>query len=447
MAKNYWDRLINDSSVSKEELFFKIRDCYTACLRHLFDDVKDIPDYDIYFSTKEVTEEEGFEKGYPVIKVDRRGSDIQSLTIKDVSELPNFNNSYTWMEDNVFISVDFQDNDISALQFVTQSFIEEVIRELSTGGMRNLKIQHMYDLLVSTGIVDFFYGFYRLDVNFLQNLSAMAYEKTFSEGRIFIPRFNTKLVRRTKAGLKVGFEETVPFTIDNLRQVRKLLELSDQEMALVVNDSGKVIGLTDQHAHPEEAEIRIHGHLYWSILFGTNGRLVYRNARYHIPSSRKSNPELKEYLKDIDENLTAPMLQKLEEIILQVASLKHGTIIIVGSPEMAQSETKRLTAARTGIAIHPVNLEHQFKLIKSFSMIDGAIIMDTHCNCVCIGAILDGDAVAKGSRARGSRFNSTVNYVKRRSDFDEHFLGVVVSDDGSVDVVNEEKVFHLTSGN
>lgn len=447
MAKNYWDHLIGDGSVTKEELFLKIRDAYTACLRHFYDEVRDIPDYVIYFSSKAVSEEEGLQKGYPVLSVNRRGSDVESLHIKDVSELPNFENSYTWMEEDVFITVDYRENDISPLQFISQAFMEEVMHELHIGGIHGLKLQHMYDLLVSTGVVEFFYGFYRLDINFLQNLSAMAYEKNYSEGKILIPRFDTKLTRRTKGGLKVGFEEAIPFTIDNLRQVRKLLELSSKNLALVVNDNGKVIGLTDQHAHPEEAEIRIYGHMYWAISFSNKHRIVYRNARYHIPSSRLSSPELKEHLKEIDAKLSISQMQKLESIIGEVSSLRHGTIIIIGETEKALSETKRLATARTGIALHPINLEQQSNLLQSFSLIDGAIIMDTHCNCMCIGAILDGDAVAKGSRARGSRFNSTVNYVKRRSEFGEHFIGIVISDDGSVDLVNEEKVFHLSNGN
>lgn len=447
MAKNYWDKLINDSNTTKEILFLKIRDNYTSCLRHLYDDIKDIPDYDIYFSIKAVSEAEGLKKGYTVACVNRRGSDINLLHIKDISELPNFDNSYTWMEDDIFILINYKGIDITPLQFITQSFLEEVMHELHVGGIKNLKLQHMYDLFVSTGVIEFFYGFYHLDINFLQNLSALTYERNYTTGRILLPRYDTKNNKKTKTGLKVSLEESVLFSIDNIRQIRKFLELSNNELALVVSDNGRIIGLSDKPLRSGEAEIYIYGHMYWSINYGLNQRIVYRNARYRIPSSRKKSPELKEYLINIDKNLSDDQIDNLELIVDKLSSLKHGTILIIGEKNKIMSEKDRLTLARTGISIKPININEQFDLLQSFSMIDGAILMDTNCNCFCIGAILDGDAVAKGSRARGSRFNSTVNYIKRRLDFNELFLGIVVSDDGSIDAVFEDKIIRLSNGN
>ena len=45
--KNYWDQLIDDSSISREELFFRIKDLYISLLRHTYNDPKDIPDVKI----------------------------------------------------------------------------------------------------------------------------------------------------------------------------------------------------------------------------------------------------------------------------------------------------------------------------------------------------------------------------------------------------------------
>ena len=69
--------------------------------------------------------------------------------------------------------------------------------------------------------------------------------------------------------------------------------------------------------------------------------------------------------------------------------------------------------------------------------------MDTRCSVYAIGAILDGDAVTKGSMARGSRFNSTLNYVHRRAMESQNFIGIVISEDGTVDCVTADKVYRL----
>ena len=73
--------------------------------------------------------------------------------------------------------------------------------------------------------------------------------------------------------------------------------------------------------------------------------------------------------------------------------------------------------------------------------------MDTDCTCACIGAILDGDAVTKGSLARGARFNSTLNYIKRKAELGKTFIGIVVSEDGTVDAVTKDRVIRLNLGN
>jgi hypothetical protein len=71
------------------------------------------------------------------------------------------------------------------------------------------------------------------------------------------------------------------------------------------------------------------------------------------------------------------------------------------------------------------------------------MFLNYNCECTCIGAILDGDAVTAGSTARGARYNSTVNYVTRRSQLSQEFIGIVVSEDGTVDAVTSTKVIRL----
>ena len=133
----------------------------------------------------------------------------------------------------------------------------------------------------------------------------------------------------------------------------------------------------------------------------------------------------------------------LESVIEAAARQRHGTIMIIGNPEMIEAESERLCNAKVATGINTVNLYEKSELISYITSIDGAVLMDTDCRCRCIGAILDGDAVTRGSPARGARYNSTVNYINRRAQLDEYFVGIVVSEDGTVDSVTKDHIYRI----
>ncbi|MCR4949976.1 MAG: hypothetical protein K6A40_01495 [Solobacterium sp.] len=441
--KDYWQLLAGNDDMTDEEIFLKVRDYYVACLRRLYHSSVEMPDFRIYYSTRKVSLEEGSRDGYSVSLVSRRGSDITEFHVNDISEIHRFEECYTWFRDDVFVIFDYCDEGISPLQFITRLFFAEVYRQSLSYGIRHVNITHMYDILISGGVTDFFYGFYRLDLNFLHNLSAVTYERNYSDSRIIVPRYDDMSIRRNqKTTLKVAFEEPIPFTIENMRQIRKLLELSNDSLALVIGNSGKIIGLSDKHAFPDECEIRIIGHLSWRITYAGNKKISYSNARYHIHVMNKGGLDLKNQLSELDPSITPIMVSRIESVIREAAG-RHGTILIVGPNELIRSETERLCDANTAIAIRPINVESNRELIPSFIAIDGAVMMDTRCSVYAIGAILDGDAVTKGSMARGSRFNSTLNYVHRRRMENQKFVGIVISEDGTVDCVTTDKVYRL----
>ena len=137
---------------------------------------------------------------------------------------------------------------------------------------------------------------------------------------------------------------------------------------------------------------------------------------------------------------TEEKLNMLESVIEAAARQRHGTIMIIGNPEMIEAESERLCNAKVATGINTVNLYEKSELISYITSIDGAVLMDTDCRCTCFGAILDGDAVTRGTPARGARYNSTVNYITRRSQLDQVFVGIVVSEDGTIDAVADGRV-------
>ena len=443
--ENYWDILINDESFSREDLFLKVRDHYTTILRRLYDDPADIPDYRIYFSQDQVSIEQGMTDGYTVCAIGRKNNRIQTFSIHDLYDIENFENAYTWFQDDVFVVFDFCADGISPLQFITKAFFEELFNQILNNGIKRVKIGYMYELLISSGIVEFFYGFYRLNINFLQTLSATTYESSYADSRIIVPRYEYYRTSRT-TGLKVEFSDPIPFNAENLRQVRKLLELSDDKLALVIGESGKIRGLTNEKPLVHELEIQIRGHLYWNIIYEGYHRISYWNGRYHISLNKKTVLTLQENLGSLSATLSEMQLNRLETVIMEAAKQTHGTIIMIGSPEDVASETARLFNMKRCIGIRKINLEINREIVPSLTSIDGALFIDTDCNCMCIGAILDGDVASKGSMARGARFNSTLTYVRRQAQLSRVFTGIVMSEDGTVDAITVDKVIRLNIG-
>ena len=442
--RNYWNILIDNDGISKEELFLKIRDQYTALLRHLYDDPGDIPDFRIHFASDQVSLEQGRESGYPISTVMRRTTNITESVISDVTEIDNFTNSYTWYREDVFVVFDYRDDGISPLNFITRAFFDQVVALLQRDGIGKLRMGMLNELIISTGVMEFFYSYYRIDINFLQNLSAATYESSYADSRILVSRADGKGTKRTrKNGLKVAFTEPVQFGIENLRQIRKMLELTNENIALVIGENGKIKGLTDDETTSNECEIRIMGHLAWTIRFESDKSISYNNGHYHIFVPHTADLNLRNFLSTLADPISEDEVEALSEVIVEAAKQIHGTIIMISTPNEIEAETARITESKYAIGINKINLFQNKDMIGALTSIDGAVLMDTQCNCGCIGAILDGDVVTRGSMARGARYNSTHNYVMRRAMFGMHFTGIVISEDGTVEAINEERIYRI----
>ncbi len=442
--ENYWKQFTDNTDAGMEEVFFRIRDLYLSLLKHLYNDPKDIPAFRIHFSMEQRTLSEGDIHKYPVMTVFHRGSQTEMKKVRDVAEIENFENSYTWFRNDVFVVFDYRETGISPLQYITAVFCEEVFRNLSERGLAKLRITHMFENIIASGVTQFFFGFYRLDINLLQAIAASTYEGSYIDCKIYFPRFDTPADRRTRRkGLDVAFSDPVAFTPDNLRQIRKLLELSDKNIALSVGENGKIRGITTQDPYPNECVVRIWGGLSWTITYEEDKKLSYYNAAYHFHKTDDGTWHLGEALGSLAGGLDEKQIERLETVIHAAFQQLHGTIILIGDDETVKAESRRLVDARRATGISLTNLYDSLFLVSHLSSIDGAILMNTDCECCCIGAILDGDVVTKGSPARGARYNSTVNYIKRRKEFGQTFTGVVFSEDGIVDAVTDTHVYRL----
>ncbi len=119
--------------------------------------------------------------------------------------------------------------------------------------------------------------------------------------------------------------------------------------------------------------------------------------------------------------------------MLEASNQKHGTIIIIS--KNAMSETNRLKSQ--SFRVEPTEITPV--VVKEITSIDGAVLIDTECNCYGIGVILDGMATNSGDTSRGARYNSAIRYVetiKNRENFSD-CLAIVISEDGYVDLISK----------
>jgi hypothetical protein len=110
---------------------------------------------------------------------------------------------------------------------------------------------------------------------------------------------------------------------------------------------------------------------------------------------------------------------------------RHGTMIVISGE--AVKEANRLEDQST-VFREPLTLCPEILLM--LSSIDGALLVDPSGTCHAAGVILDGTAVkGKGSRSRGSRYNSAIGYINAEEEEEIECLIVVVSEDGMINLM------------
>ena len=135
----------------------------------------------------------------------------------------------------------------------------------------------------------------------------------------------------------------------------------------------------------------------------------------------------------------------VEAIINTTDVAKRGTALIVSDPETIAAETEHLVCDhKRGVCISsnvlPMFSRGNAETIRSFSSIDGAIMLDTEGRCHSFGVILDG-AINRGTKdennigdpSRGAKYNCTKTYVYSHV---RPMLGVVISADGMFNVLS-----------
>lgn len=262
--------------------------------------------------------------------------------------------------------------------------------------------------------------------NICNRVSQLHYENKEVSGGIVITKSDN-----INTNCDFTFKE--PFLLSDIKKLRKIMELTNKEQYLI-SDSYWVYGLgkvKNTRKHPV-FNISFEGKNKWKVSQNDRVLMVVHDG---IPNVYKEKINKESFLQDlvrVNSELTAAQKENLYSIANAASELHHGGLIVIS--DNAEKEAQRL--GNQSFPIESKKLES--KLIKQFTSIDGAILMDWDCNCYAIGVILDGIADENiGKSTRGSRYNSAARYCNYRNSEGDKVIAIVVSEDGMVNIVPE----------
>lgn len=222
----------------------------------------------------------------------------------------------------------------------------------------------------------------------------------------------------------------VPIALRDRRSVRKLLELSEDNTAMIT-DATHVFGLgyLVEKTHPHyEPLFTVHftKHYSWELTHAEHVMMKVVSNTPRLPQGRVDADNFAHAVRQQWPDLAETGVTYLWQLTQEASIQATGTILVITSG--AAQEAQRLT--RQCFRVVPRLMTPG--VLRLVTNIDGAVMVDQHGTCHAIGAILDGLATAKGDSSRGSRYNSALRYVESSQ---YPVLAVVVSEDGLIDLL------------
>lgn len=306
----------------------------------------------------------------------------------------------------------------------------------------------------------------------LTQLSAARYEGSESEARIYFTKEDIDTVEKfadeskddSKYNSKNKSRDDRVIAGENLRMIRKLMEISKRNTVHLYAEkstdavSGKAVhtvtelvqrkGKQDIDSDTEAGTdkntyVKFLGFMHWSLFVEGHEIFSYYHGAYQFNASK----ERYAYLEDINnlQGFDRAKREMVEKLVKILCKQKHGAVAIIFNEETdAADEAKRLCDMKRGTRIceticYDKEEGWNEEQILAVSGIDGALFIDHNGKCLAIGVIVDGKAVKTGDVGRGARYNSIANYMKQK----RGCVGIVVSEDGMINVIQERPVRKL----
>ncbi len=220
-----------------------------------------------------------------------------------------------------------------------------------------------------------------------------------------------------------------PISVRERLQFRKLLELTDHQLGLLI-DGSTIYGLgavSEEYDGTTEDLFRynIVEQGVWVMSHHRSPLLRVANGHPQLPRPRMSASLFVESMRRVFADVDDDDIRAVWRLAQTAVSEGKGTMLVITTA--AEEEAQRL--APQALAIDPQMIGS--RMLRSLTKIDGAVLLTPDGTCHAVGAILDGVATGAGDPGRGARYNSAVRYTAASS---APCLIVIVSDDGMIDV-------------
>ncbi|MGJ1367611.1 hypothetical protein [Sphingobacterium spiritivorum] len=223
-----------------------------------------------------------------------------------------------------------------------------------------------------------------------------------------------------------------PFSFRDYRKVRKLLQLSNDELGMVCN-TNKVFGLgkikQDYDVASESVfKVKFLGIHCWDVLHHNQPILQMRYGLADFPSERITKEKFVSDASRVFSSLTRQNAEKLFSLAKSITTQARGALLIIS--DNAEAEAARLK--NQCFPVTPIKATEE--VLLNLSSIDGGVLIDQDGLIWAYGVILDGIVGEHGNSSRGSRYNSAITYHEYKSTTDGLMI-IIVSEDGSIDVL------------
>lgn len=229
--------------------------------------------------------------------------------------------------------------------------------------------------------------------------------------------------------LDVAIRLRSPISVRERLQFRKLLELTDDQLGLLV-DGSTIYGLgaaSEQYDGTTEDLFRfsVVEQGVWLMSHRNAPLLRVANGHPQLPRPRMSPSLFVDSMRRVFASVDDDDIRAIWRLAQTAVSQGKGTMLVVTTA--AAEEAQRLAPQALAIDPQPIGS----RMLRSLTKIDGAVLLTPDGTCHAVGVILDGVATGAGDPGRGARYNSAVRYTAASA---APCLIVIVSDDGMIDV-------------
>ncbi len=260
-------------------------------------------------------------------------------------------------------------------------------------------------------------------LNILSDLCYQTYEKSETKGLIYFTDNVYNVDFQFKFENKDDFGS---FSMENKKLIRKLLELTDRQKGTgIISDTNRIYGIGKLKEDSLNYNVVFENNHIWTLSSGHTELISMKNGNLVFGAGQVSGDVFKDYVSKNLQGMQSGDIDNLYRIIKSLVDQQKGTILVVMKDAKKYIDRYKDLA----ILVEPVKLDE--RNVEKLSSIDGAIFVDEKCICYGFGVVLDGIDTGSGSRARGSRYNSSerfFNWCKNQQNAE--LIVFVFSDDG-----------------